>query len=66
MYAGCVTVDLIKAKKMAGRALLLASPPGTGKTAIPLATSQELGSKVPSVAWLRLKFIRQKSSKLMC
>jgi len=32
---------------MAGRALLLAGPPGTGKTAIALATSQELGPKVP-------------------
>lgn len=32
---------------MAGRALLLAGPPGTGKTAIALAVAQELGSKVP-------------------
>ena len=32
---------------MAGRAILLAGPPGTGKTAISLAISQELGSKVP-------------------
>ncbi len=32
---------------MAGRALLLAGPPGTGKTAIALAVSQELGPKVP-------------------
>lgn len=42
-----MVVDLIKAKKMAGRALLLAGPPGTGKTAISLAVSQELGPKVP-------------------
>ncbi|KAL9657995.1 hypothetical protein ABK040_016644 [Willaertia magna] len=41
------TVDLIKSKKMAGRALLLAGPPGTGKTAISLAIAQELGKKVP-------------------
>mmetsp|Transcript_96240 Transcript_96240/g.144117 ORF Transcript_96240/g.144117 Transcript_96240/m.144117 type:complete len:109 (+) Transcript_96240:288-614(+) len=32
---------------MAGRALLLAGGPGTGKTAIALALSQELGPKVP-------------------
>jgi len=32
---------------MAGRALLLAGAPGTGKTAIALAISQELGPKVP-------------------
>jgi len=42
-----VIVELIKTKKMSGRALLLAGPPGTGKTAISLAISSELGPKVP-------------------
>lgn len=42
-----VIVDLIKAKKMAGRAVLLAGGPGTGKTALALGVSQELGTRVP-------------------
>mmetsp|Transcript_35097 Transcript_35097/g.39832 ORF Transcript_35097/g.39832 Transcript_35097/m.39832 type:complete len:456 (+) Transcript_35097:56-1423(+) len=45
--AAGVIVDMIKSKKMAGRALLLAGAPGTGKTAIALAIAQELGPKVP-------------------
>ncbi|KAM3962836.1 ruvB-like helicase pontin [Aphomia sociella] len=45
--AAGVVVDMIRSKKMAGRALLFAGPPGTGKTAIALAIAQELGNKVP-------------------
>ena len=42
-----LVVELIKAKKMAGRALLMAGAPGTGKTALALSIAQELGPKVP-------------------
>jgi RuvB-like protein 1 (pontin 52) len=45
--AAMVCVELIKSKKMAGKALLFAGAPGTGKTALALAISQELGTKVP-------------------
>ena len=42
-----IVVDMIRQKKMAGRALLLTGAPGTGKTALALGIAQELGSKVP-------------------
>ena len=45
--AAGIVVDMIKNKKMAGKALLMAGPPGTGKTAIALAIAAELGPKVP-------------------
>lgn len=40
---------MIKTRKMAGRAILVAGPPGTGKTAIALATAHELGNKVCTI-----------------
>ena len=45
--AAGIVVELIKTKKMAGRALMFAGPPGTGKTALALGIAKELGPKVP-------------------
>ncbi|KAI9023253.1 TIP49 C-terminus-domain-containing protein [Hyaloraphidium curvatum] len=45
--AAGVILQMIKEGKIAGRAILMAGPPGTGKTAIAMGMAQSLGPDVP-------------------
>lgn len=47
IQAAGVIVKMIKAGKIAGRAVLLAGQPGTGKTAIAMGMCKALGEETP-------------------
>jgi len=47
--AAGLIVQMIKEGKLSGKTVILAGPPGTGKTAIAVAISRELGPNVPFI-----------------
>ncbi|MEM3578297.1 MAG: RuvB-like domain-containing protein [Candidatus Bathyarchaeia archaeon] len=47
--AAGLVVKMIKEGKLSGKCIILAGPPGTGKTAIAVAISRELGENVPFI-----------------
>jgi TBP-interacting protein len=47
--AAGLVVRMIKEGKLSGKCIILAGPPGTGKTAIAVAVSRDLGANVPFI-----------------
>ncbi len=47
--AAGLVIQMIKEGKLSGKTVIIAGPPGTGKTAIAVAISKELGANVPFI-----------------
>lgn len=61
--AAAVVQKMIEEGKIAGRAVLVAGPPSTGKTAIAMGLSQSLGSDVPFTTVSGSEFFSLEMSK---
>ena len=56
--AAGVVVEMVKEGKIAGRAVLIAGTPGTGKTAIAMGVAQVILLVVGWVLWLEITFLK--------
>jgi len=61
--AAGVVVEMVKEGKIAGRAVLLAGTPGTGKTAIAMGMAQALGNDTPFTAMAASEIFSLEMSK---